>query len=356
MKRDPFGLDRLYYDDAGRHARSVRALLEAIALRPLPELTKPVVVRFDRIAVAGHLGDGIPTDRSMFDGIRAVPPGHALIEVGDTWATRAVPLAPRPGNLGALLRDAIARALRDAPRPIAVALSGGLDSALVLAIARDLDPDIAAIVLDPRLVSAIEAPPYSELDEALVTARTIGVTPLVETITTDEFLAAVPPAIAAFEVPLYNLHPVSKWLLATRARAAGFATLLTGDGADQVMTRDVSADYLPLVGAAFDTSRMTLRAPFLDDDVIAHLMSLPVDPSKRAIREVAAAWPVPPPLVTEPKQSRRTPPLPLDGLVSIARIIDLARQLGLPAPAVTAPDRDLTCWTTLALLARAFGI
>jgi hypothetical protein len=338
MIRDPFGFGRLYYaPSTGRHAPFVRELLDGQASRAL-----------DRFSVAGHLVDRIPTDRSMFAAVRAVPPGHELVFEDEAWTTRPVALLPRSGVLTELLRAAIAAVLREAPRPIAVALSGGLDSALILALVHEVDPSVPALVLDPRLAD------YSEREIALETARAVGADAIVSAVTADELLAAVPEAIAAMEVPLFNLHPVAKWLLALAARRAGFATLLSGDGVDQVMTRDASANYLPLVSAAFARAGVALRAPLLDDGVVRHLLSLPPDPSKTALRAFAATLPIPRALVTERKVSRLAPPLDLSALVAPKRIDELARHLDLAPPSL-ATDRDRVRWTTLALLCDAYG-
>ena len=322
MKRDLFGFERVY-SVGDRYAHTIRELLATDR-------------RLDPIAIDAHLA-GIPTpDRTCFAAVAAVPPSYGRI-------------APRvqAGDLAALLRQAVARILRDAPRPIAVALSGGLDSALVLALVRELSPDVVALVLDPQL------PGYSEVDQAVATARHLGVSARVLEVTGEDFRTALPAAIAAFENPLYNLHPVSKYLLARDAQRAGFSTVISGDGIDQVFTRDASADYLPLTSAAFDAHRIRLRTPFLDDDVVAHVLALPPDPHKRALRGVAATQNVPDPLVRGPKVSRLAPPLDLEPIVSRAKLASLAALIGRPLPALTE-DRDNVRWTTLALLVDAF--
>ena len=315
MSRDAFGFVRAYAA-RGLQATSVRALFGAF-----PDLPRTL----DPIAVAGHFGDGIPPGRSLFTAIRAEPLG-------------SLP-TPHAGDLVALLRAAVAEGL--GPRPVAVALSGGLDSAIVLALVHAIDPAVPALILDVELAG------YSERETALATARAVGAEAIVETVRAEEFVAAVPDAIAAMEVPLYNLHPVSKWLLALAAQRAGFAALISGDGADQVMTRDTSADYLPLASAAFERAGVSLRAPFLDTSVVAHLTSQPSDPDKRVLRELAATLPVPRALVTDRKVSRLAPTLDLG--VTPARIAELARLLG------REPVGDPVRWATLALLADAFG-
>lgn len=258
FRRDPFGFERLYYRGA-RTARTVRALIDDDRA-------------LDPVAVAAHLAGSVDPARTCFAAVRAVPPSCELVgfEVRSWHAAANDGFGTGIGGgvgtgigsglgtgtgggtrigigsgLGLALRAAVARIVAAAPRPLAVALSGGLDSAVVLALVMELEPDVTPLVLAPRIAD------YSEISAAQETAHALNATARVFEVTAEELVAATPAAIAAFEAPLYNLHPVSKWLLATRARDAGFAAVISGDGADQVFTRDVSADYLPLTSAAF---------------------------------------------------------------------------------------------------------
>jgi asparagine synthase (glutamine-hydrolysing) len=339
MTRDPFGLRRCYYDLEGRlHAPTVREILQR-----LPELPRTL----DPVAVAAHLEGRTTPDRSFLANVRAVPPGHTLIRTADGYRIQAYEIEPKAGDLPVLLRAAIARAMTTAPNPIAVALSGGLDSALVLALAHEIDPTIPAIVLAPALER------YSELEDASHTARAVGATLEVAHVTAEDLRDALPDAIAAMEVPLYNLHPVGKLLLARAAAQAGFATLLTGDGADHMLTRDTSADYLPLVGAAFDAAGVDLRSPFLDDAVMAHFLSHPIDPQKLELRSLGATLPIPQRLVHEQKVSRLAPPIDLSPVVPRQSLANLAALLGRALPDLH-DDRDHVRWSTLALLVDTF--
>jgi hypothetical protein len=340
--RDPFGLSRLYYDVRGQHvAPTLGGLLAKLG---------DVTPTFDREAVDTHLtGPHLP-GRTMLAEVRQLPPGHQLVRTGP-GAPRTAPWQPHVerGDLRRRLRAAIELALRETPAPHVVALSGGLDSAVVLALAREVDPAIGALVLAPLLRD------YSEREAALATAKALGVEAIVTEISEDDFVASVPAAIAAFESPLYNLHPVSKWWLAGAARRFGFATVLTGDGADQVFTRDASADYLPLASAAFTATGVKLRAPFVDADVVAHLLAMTPDPTKQELRVLGATLPIPRDLVTARKVSRLAPPLDLGTIVSPERLSRLAAQLGRPLPPLST-DADRVRWSTLALFGDAFGV
>ncbi len=317
MKRDLFGFERLYR--AGdRFAPRIRTLLG-------PDR------RLDMVAVDAHLAGTPVTERTMFAAVQQVPPSYSAATPGQR------------GDLLQLLRAAVTRILEEAPGRVAVALSGGLDSAVVLALVHEVDPTVPAITLAPQL------PDYSELDAVIATIRRDGRGELlVKEVTEDDYRDALPAAITAFETPLYNLHPVSKYLLAGEAKWDRIQTVISGDGIDQVFTRDVSADYLPLASAAFEAQGVALRTPFLDDHVVAHVLSLPPDPDKRALREVAATLRLLPDLVNRPKVSRLAPPIELD----LSKTSALGELLGR-MPSLN-DDRDIVRWTTLAMVLDSF--
>ena len=340
MIRDPFGFTRLYHDVAGRAAApTIRALFAA-----QPDLSHAL----DREGVAAHLAGRFPPDRTCFAAVRALPPGHRLVATADGLSAQPYETVAKAGDLLTLLRAAVAKTLANARGRVAVALSGGLDSALVLALVHEVDPSVPAFVLDPRLDDD-----YGEREAALTTARQIGAEVVVFPASAAEFPDALPAAIAAFETPIYNLHPLAKLLLARAARAAGVTTIVSGDGADQVFGRDDSANYLPLASAAFASVEVALAAPFLEADVVACILATPPDRDKQRLRQAAAQLPIPLPLVHGPKISKLAPPIALDDLVSHTRLRELATMLALPPP-LLRDDRERVRWTTLALLADTF--
>lgn len=335
-RRDPFGFTRVCFRrDTGASADSLRSLLEQ----------NPFVPRtIDRHFLQNHLSGKSPGDRTVLESIAELPPGHALAVTPDGPAVAPWSPLPDAGDLAARLADAVERALAGGGR-CAVALSGGLDSAIVLALTGRRVP---AYVLDPSL------PGYSERAEALRTARTVGAEVVVVEASEDDFREALPAAVAAVECPLYNAHPVGKLLLARAMARDGVTLALSGDGADHVVKRDASADYLPLARDLFRAAGVSLVSPFLDDAVVAHLLALPPDPGKPALRAVGAGLGVVRELVAGPKLGRWCPPLRRDGLPSHADRERLEDALGAPLP----PPADDPAWmrqTTAAMLLAALG-
>src|SRR5262249_19991541 len=129
---DPYGIKPLYYASDGgtlRFASSVKALAAGGAVPPA----------FDAAGLVGFLLSGpVPPPRTLPSRGRAPAPGHRLVvEEGEISAPRPV---PRPAENGALaveaaIEDSVAAHLVS-DVPVAVFLSAGLDSSLVLALAR----------------------------------------------------------------------------------------------------------------------------------------------------------------------------------------------------------------------------
>jgi hypothetical protein len=338
-ERDWLGAARVVYDVDGTTASSVARLL---AQRPATPRA------LDAEFFVGHITASADRSRTVLAAVHELPPGSMLVAEGA--AVRARPRSravttSSAASLRASLTTSIERAL--ALGSCAIALSGGLDSAVILALARAIDAHVPAYVLAPRMSG------YDESERAQATAARFGGQLRVVAVDERAFIDALPRAIAAFECPLYNTHPVQKLLLAEHLARDGIERVLTGDGADHVVRRDDSADYLPLVGAAFAASRIALCAPFLDDGAVDVLTSAPPDADKRAIRELGQALGVDDVLVDGPKRSQLAPALDLAGLVNDESRARVAALIGI-APS-DATDRERVLWTTSALLASRFS-
>jgi asparagine synthase (glutamine-hydrolysing) len=344
LLRDPYGVKRIFYRPKGPHATSCRALL------------KDEIPTLDPEGIRAAWGDVPESDRTCFDGIKAVPRGHRLAGHSGAWRIESVSSAPKAqarsdstlsdAPLVHVLVEATTRAL--VGKRIALALSGGLDSALLLVLMK-----IAGVTPPPLYTLAPKLRGYDESDRAERTAAHFGLELNKVPLTEKDFVAALPDTVAAAEVPLFNLHPVSKLLLARHLASEGFDTVLTGDGADEVFSFTDRASYLPIVGAIMRSCGVELASPYLDPIVVARAATLTLDAEKRPLRIIAEGE-VPDELVKEPKTPRLTPTMDLSTHWSDAQGAALAKTSGITM--AIRDDRDQVCWTTLLLLAKSFGV
>jgi asparagine synthase (glutamine-hydrolysing) len=242
--RDRFGIKPLYYTTyrGTLHlASEIKALLAA-----------GVPARWDRAAFfqATHfLGTLTPPDRTLFEGIYAVPPGHYLLASGgQVRLTRYwdfdYPLAGDDRQLGpdAEYAERFRHALDEAVRlrlradvPVGCYLSGGLDSCAVLGLAAThrIEP-IRAFTL------TFDRPEYDEGAIAREMAAQAGADfhpiPIRQSDLADCFAEAAWQAETLF----FNAHGIAKYVLSRAVRDAGYKVVLTGEGSDEIL-----AGYAP---------------------------------------------------------------------------------------------------------------
>lgn len=186
------------------------------------------------------------------------------------------------------LADSLGQALRLLPRggPVCVALSGGLDSWVIALLLRRLGYEVRGL----SLVTSI--PGYCEADRVQqLSARFLMPLEFVPA-SLEAMDAALPRFLTATRTPIYNLHPVSKLLLAEAAAIRQIPFVVTGDAADQVFRCERDCDLLPLTQACFAHCSVGLVTPFLAPEVRA--LCVHPDPGKNLLRALAAELGLPP--------------------------------------------------------------
>jgi asparagine synthase (glutamine-hydrolysing) len=221
VARDRFGIKPLYLAEVDG------ALAFASEIRPLLALgagTEP-----DPQAIADYFAFGyVPGEATGLATVRRLLPGHALVwEDGRT--RRLEWWRPEPSRdlteLDGTLREAVRLHLRS-DVPLAVLLSGGLDSSLVAALAAsELDEPLNTFSVgfaDPEL---------DERSHARAVAEAIGSNH--EEVVVEARVAADLPEVAArLEQPLADPAAIPLWYL-SRAVAGAVKVALAGDGGDE---------------------------------------------------------------------------------------------------------------------------
>jgi asparagine synthase (glutamine-hydrolysing) len=218
LARDRFGIKPLYLAELGHGLAFASELAPLLALGASPEP--------DPEAVADYLALGyVPGERTGVQGARRLSPAHALVhEDGGTREWGYWRAEPRAGQLETTLAEAVRLHLRS-DVPLAVLLSGGLDSSLIASLA-------AAEVEEPLRTFTVGFAEGDEREHARAVADAIGSTHeelLVETHVADD----LPEIAARLEQPLADPAAIPLWYL-TRAVAAEVKVALAGDGGDEV--------------------------------------------------------------------------------------------------------------------------
>jgi asparagine synthase (glutamine-hydrolysing) len=235
LSRDPFGIKPLYFAE--------RADGLAFASEPQALLAAGLAGRATDPAVATELLQlQFTTGRAtIFPGVSRVLPGETLVVAGGRIVARqrraalpaggpqAIDEAAALAAIDAALADSV-RVHRRADVPYGLFLSGGIDSAAVLALmARESEqPVLAFTAFFP------EAAARDERSAAAAVAASCGALLQEVPVTQADFFAELPAVAAAMDDPAADYATVPTWILARAARRAGIKVVLSGEGGDEI--------------------------------------------------------------------------------------------------------------------------
>jgi len=178
----------------------------------------------------------IPSPRTIYTGVRKLPPAHALVwekgaaRVERYWSFRFGPktAAPAP-EIRERIRDLLDESVRlrlESDVPLGVLLSGGIDSTAVAAlVARHLDRPVQTFSV------GFEETGYSELPEARRMAARIGAEHHEAVVKLD--VAEVLPLLARhYGEPFADKSAVPTYCV-TRMAGRALKVVLSGDGGDE---------------------------------------------------------------------------------------------------------------------------
>jgi asparagine synthase (glutamine-hydrolysing) len=232
VARDRLGIKPLYYHagpDLFIFASEVKALIRG-GIVPDDR---------DRQALTGFLMAGaVPSPRTTMRAVRCLPPGHwgewknGALNLHKYWDLAWPPSKEAdvsPGELRPLLEDVVrGHLLSDVP--LGIFLSGGVDSAGLVALAsrirpREADPLVTlTVIFNERQFS--EASPAAEVAKRFHTShREVRVTEA-------DFKKGLPAFLASMDQPTND--GVNSWFVSKAAREAGLKVVLSGLGGDEV--------------------------------------------------------------------------------------------------------------------------
>lgn len=327
---DAFSTSPYYYSPTlGLHGESIASIIARKKIQTL-----------NTVGIKQYLNKYSDGKQTCFNDIFQLPAKCSLHNIhGKLSVQKNTKTALTSNNVKDLIINALTASIDKHPH-CALALSGGLDSALILALLKEISVDIEVFTL------ATHIPGYCELQQTLRTAKHFGVKLHIVEAQPKDFISALPEAIRSTETPIYNLHPVSKLLLAKKIKAQGYACLITGDAADQAFSGVPAENYIPLVGSIVRNQHLAYESPFFDQQVAAYGASV-VDDNKSVLRRVSDGL-LPNFITLQKKQPRLAPDFDINCHVDIKEINRLSKSLGIAANLQSESSKTL--WTTLQML------
>ncbi|MFD1421291.1 asparagine synthase (glutamine-hydrolyzing) [Lactiplantibacillus songbeiensis] len=228
--RDQFGIKPFYYaikDDNFYYASESKAIYKILKDKT-----------FDKNAMQDYMTfQFVPEPETLTKEIKMLAPGCSLTkklgsapQVTRYYHREFHPVKRTEAEYAQKIKDALFDSVKIHMRsdvPVGSFLSGGIDSSIIVAIAKNYNPNLETISV------GFEREGYSELDVAQETAQVLGVKNYSMTITPEAFMKAFPHFVWSMDDPLADPAAVPQYFLAKEARKH-VKVALTGEGADEL--------------------------------------------------------------------------------------------------------------------------
>lgn len=232
LARDRLGEKPLYYhrDETGNvwFASELRSVCAALSAPP--QLT---VEAFNLFLTFQY----IPEPVSPVAGVEQLPAGHYwLIKPGEQsspcayWDLAQVHADPaQPVKVAEEILDSACRLMGNADVPVAVALSGGIDSSLVAALTAKHFPG----QLHAFTIGYEGRPATDERGFAATLAQELGIGFTEVELKTQDVIDGFPDLMAAMDTPIGDIAAFGYYSVCQAAHQAGYPVLLSGTGGDE---------------------------------------------------------------------------------------------------------------------------
>ncbi|MGH0593690.1 asparagine synthase (glutamine-hydrolyzing) [Bacillus pretiosus] len=235
--RDRFGIKPLFYawkDDVLYMASEIKALFAA-----------GIPAEWDQQSYFQHLFLCKDQDRTLFEGVHQVPPGHFLIadqngvQIKPYWDLNyplhdaVLPERSEEDYLEELRHtlDESVRLRMIADVPVGCFLSGGVDSSAVLGMAaRHCSDKVRAFTV------TFDHEAYDEGEVARETAAWVGAEYVPIALGQADFAKHIEQAVWHGETIGHNAHGVARYLQSRAVHQNNYRVVLSGDGADELFS------------------------------------------------------------------------------------------------------------------------
>ncbi|MGJ3522809.1 asparagine synthase (glutamine-hydrolyzing) [Nitratidesulfovibrio sp. D1] len=262
LARDRCGEKPLFYwRDAGRivFASELKALIPLLDKRP----------SLDPSMVDLYLHyQYVPEPHTLLLGVHKLPPAHTMFLVDADWSAAPrrywdvediadnVRVPDSEADILAGIRDGLEDAVRMTLRadvPVAVALSGGIDSGAIAALAQKHYPE----PMHAFCVGYPGRPPYDERDQARALAESLGMIVHEVELPVQSFVDFFPDLVRIMDEPIADPAAFGHYSVPKAAADLGIKVLLTGIGGDEVFWG------YPWVTSVARTNQLLARNPLL---------------------------------------------------------------------------------------------
>ena len=235
---DKFGIKPVIYYSDGKHlifGPKIKAVLSA---------PQSKVDEIDYEAVVDYINlSAIPTPKTIYKGVKKLPPGHFLVikkdemsphiskyydieysekRADEDYFLKKLPLSIED-SVKTILEYEVLRGSR-----VGAFLSGGTDSSTVTGMLKKLAGNVKSFSI------GFDEPGYNELSYARITSKHFGSEHYEYIVTPDDVLKALDFILDVYDEPFGNASAVPSYFCALLAKKNGIDTLFAGDGGDEI--------------------------------------------------------------------------------------------------------------------------
>lgn len=273
LARDRCGEKPLFYYRDGETLTFASELKGLVPLLKKPPALEPAVV--DMYLHYQY----VPEPFTLLEGVRKLPAGHTLTVSLANWqadpqrywnvesATYDGPVPVDTQGILASIREGLEDAVKITLRadvPVAVALSGGIDSGAIAAFAQKHYPE----PMHAFCVGYPGRPSYDERNQARALAESLGMIVHEVELPVESFVSFFPQLVGVMDEPIADPAAFGHYSVPKSAADMGIKVLLTGIGGDEVfwgynwVTQTASTNQLLAQYPSLRTLMSSTGAPF----------------------------------------------------------------------------------------------